>query len=589
MNRQAYEEERLRGVHLSIILVLTVVVAGVVLSGLSLHWEEIWILPFLCAAVLVCWMMHIRQMFASETRLLYYAGVSVAVILLDGVQPTSIFDFAIAVAMTMTLFSQANNKRVLHLILAVYVFLLLHHIVLLRTGKGTAVTGVVIAELVIHTLIILVVHRIAVDIVQRRIMEAESDAREIRDLKDIQKRTEDFLTNVSHELRTPINAVTGIGSVMVRDAKTEEWKTKALRIFSAGRRLSARVEDMLDFTEIDTGKIVIAEETYAVTSLINDVVAECGLPDRESAAGITIEVEEGIPDRLLGGGRWIKKVLLHMTESAVQIADGSEVRVSVYARTRDYGINLCADVWQKGTVISGKMLERLREDVTFAEEEGERKVSTFDLGMRIIYGLVHAMGGFVRLSSGAEQGTHIHISIPQRIAQGKDGMQGQRTEKTVIEVRHNDVLSHAGQETQAPVMAAGVRALVVDDEPMNLIVAEGILTEYGMETDTAQSGMESIEKVRHNRYDVVFMDHMMPVMDGVEAAHRIREVLAAQKREVYIVALTANAVSGAREMFFREGFDGFVAKPIVREELSHTLKALSLNANTGAEERIQDT
>ena len=138
-------------------------------------------------------------------------------------------------------------------------------------------------------------------------------------------------------------------------------------------------------------------------------------------------------------------------------------------------------------------------------------------------------------------------------------------------------------------MAAGVRALVVDDEPMNLIVAEGILTEYGMETDTAQSGMESIEKVRHNRYDVVFMDHMMPVMDGVEAAHRIREVLAAQKREVYIVALTANAVSGAREMFFREGFDGFVAKPIVREELSHTLKALSLNANTGAEERIQDT
>ena len=585
MNRRMYETERLRGVHLSIIIVLTLCVLVVIATGLSMNWDENWVLPFLAGAVLLSWVFHIRQTFSAEVRLIIYAGVGVAVILFDGVQFTSVFDFAISIALAMTLFSQANNRNLLHLFFAAYLFLLARHISLLVTGRGVTVTNTVIAELVIHTLIILVIYRIALDIVRRRVSEAESDAQEILNLKELQKHTEDFLTNVSHELRTPINAVTGIGSVMVREAETEESAKLASSIFSAGRWLSIQVEDMLDYTEIDTGKIVISEEAYAVTSLVNDVVSECGFYEKELAESVTVEIAEGIPDRLLGGGRWVKKLLLHQIDTALRLADGKDVTVRVLAKPREYGINLCMDVGYKGACISRAMRERILGEVLFAEKEARSRLNTFDLSVRIVFGLAHAMGGFVRLKQDAGGDARIHVSIPQRIDYGREDAKEALTSATTIRVRQQDILQVSGLATSG-VMQKEIRALVVDDEPMNLIVAESILSEYGMKIETAGSGEEAIAKVQETGYDVIFMDHMMPVMDGVEAAHRIRRILTSQDRDTRIVALTANAVSGAREMFIREGFDGFVAKPVERKELTRTLKTLSLTAQeeSGAKE-----
>jgi CheY-like chemotaxis protein len=131
----------------------------------------------------------------------------------------------------------------------------------------------------------------------------------------------------------------------------------------------------------------------------------------------------------------------------------------------------------------------------------------------------------------------------------------------------------------------GIRALIVDDEPMNLVVATGTFKDYGMITDTADSGQESIDKFKKNSYDIIFMDHMMPEMDGVEAMKKLRQVSLQKSRRVLIVALTANAISGAREMFLREGFDGFIAKPIDIMEFERVMKRLLPDKNVKYVER----
>ncbi|MBR5968873.1 MAG: response regulator [Lachnospiraceae bacterium] len=600
MNRKTYEEERIRGVHLSILIVLTVAVIGVSLSGIIIGRDEVWLLPFLIAGALICWGLHIRQMLSPRSRLLIYAGILFSAIILDGVQPSSIFNIAVFVAIAMTMFSQADSRMLLHLCLLVYLFLAARQVLLLMTGRGIPVTGVVITEILIHTLIVLLIHRIAVYIVHRRMTEAAADAQEIEALKEMQKRTEDFLTNVSHELRTPINAVTGIGDMMMREAKEESRALRASQILSAGKRLSGQVEDMLDYSEIVTGKLVIAEETYAVSSLVNDVATACAFFEKEEAERIRIEVAEGIPDCLLGGARWIKKLLMHLIENALLLSEEGDIAVSVYAKTRDYGINLCLEVCHVGRRISRKERERILGGSVLQEEQEHRRVSTFELGLRIIYGLAHAMGGFVHISSEAE-GACLRVTVPQRIARGSapstsvgtvpstgagagastGAESGAATAQTQIRVRHRDVSREAEERpADAPVLS-GRKALVVDDEPMNLIVAEGILSGYGLVIETAESGKQAIEKVRNTRYDIIFMDHMMPEMDGVEAAHHIRVMLAGKEEDTKIVALTANAVSGAREMFLREGFDGFVAKPIVRAELERTLRSISAESDAG--------
>ena len=577
MDLLEYEKERVRSVHLNIIIVLTVCVAAVSFSAVSLGWEEVWMTPPLIGAAAAGWVLHIRESFTPEARLWFYAGASLAALILEGVQPASIFDFAISVVLAMALFSQADNLHIIRLCFFVYIFLLSNQIMLLVTGRGLPMTDALVAELLVHTLVVFAVYRIAMYIVRSRKEDEKTEALRIKSLREMQQRTEDFLTNVSHELRTPINAVTGIASVMMSDARTNASAERAGHIFAAGRHLTDQVEDLLDYTEIDTGRLTIVEEPYMISSLVDDVASGCSFYEKEDAERITFDVAEGIPESLWGGGKWVKKLLRHQIRNALQMTDSEEILVSIYGRERDYGINLCMDVRHRGGTVSRRELTRILGVTPDKSNAVHPVVNANELELRIIYGLAHAMGGFVRLTSTKEEGTRLHVSVPQRVTEG----QRQLTEHRVTRVRHESGLTAADHAAGYFRLPKGLCALVVDDEPMNLIVAEGMLSKYGMVVDTAGSGEEAIQKVREAWYDVIFMDHMMPVMDGVEAAHKIRDILTDQERDTRIVALTANAVSGAREMFLREGFDAFVAKPIVSVELERELKGLSLKKRRG--------
>ena len=487
MNRRAYEEERLRGVHLSVVIVLTICVAAISVSAVSLQWNEVWLLPFLIAGAAFGWVVHVRQFFSAEARLWFYAGVAMATIITDGVHATSVFDFSISIVLALVLFSQTNHKNVLHLCLIVHAFLLANHVVMLLQGRGTAETELIVAELIVHTAIVFAVYRMAVNIVTSRMRDADEEEHEIERLSEMKKNTEDFLTNVSHELRTPINAISGIGSVMLREAKEEASAERAEHIVSAGKQLSDRIEEMLDYTEIDTGRLLITEEPYMISSVINDVTTECSFYPEQAAERIKITVKDGIPEKLLGGGKWIGKLLRHQIESAVKATDTGEIMATVFAVKRDYGINLCMDVHYRKAVVSRDTVLRVM-GTSLSEQKGAyQSIDEADLKLRIIYGLAHAMGGFVRIRSSRSQGTHLQVSVPQQVVRDAREEELQKTVHHVVTVQHeNRLLNHVPDDLSVAI-PNGLHALVVDDEPMNLIVAEGILSDYGMKVETAQS------------------------------------------------------------------------------------------------------
>ena len=683
MKSENYEQQRLRSVHLSIIVMMTISALAITASGLSLGWREVWMFPLIIAGTAASWVLHIRQLFTEEARVWFYAIIAWMVLALDGVKTTSLFDFSVTFALCFAMFSQTNERKLLHISLVIYLFLLCIHIAQIRAGNSVTPDVLVWSQIAMHAACALLVYLIGLNIITKREKDSENARQVIAELVSTRRRTENFMANVSHELRTPVNVVTGLSSVMAERLSDTQNIDDALHIHEAGKRLSDQVDDILDFTEIETGQLMIAEEPYSIVSVMNDVLVALGVYTLTDLPEIVVDLDANVPQTLMGDGRRIKKVIYHLADNAVKFTESGGVLINVYEMPQDYGINLCIDVRDTGIGMSRETIERVREGIYQEDAERNRAHSGFGLGMRIVFGIVHAMGGFVRMESEEGKGTHIHASIPQGVRGTEKCMTVQnpgalkvalfqKTDKfeppeveryymqmiqRVINAFHLtlqhvttpddckqlladhtfthlfvpdaeysedpayfdalcdhmhvvlvagtgftpspfskvtilrkplyavplvEVLNAASAEDAKAALSGGeevrldgMKVLVVDDEEMNLVVARGIFTGYGMEVETALSGAESIEKVRGKDYDLIFMDHMMPVMDGVEAAHRIRDVLQTSGRKTKIVALTANAVSGAREMFMKEGFDGFVAKPIERTELLRAIKKIA--------------
>lgn len=688
-NRQPFAEagkeeaQRRRGAELVILTVLSVCVPALVPGAVSFGWRDIWVLPFLFAGTGICWVLYIRRLMSERDRLWLYAVCGWGCIIFDGVHPTALYGIALMCCLLMVLFFQTDERGILHVSFLVYLFVLGCQIVMILRGESVISDPFLAGRLTVHTACVLLIWRVGLGIIRRRGEDRASANRIIEELHFTRRRTENFMANVAHELRTPVNVVTGLSSVMETRLSEEEDRKDAAHILEAGKRLSDQVDDILDFTEIETGRFTVAKEPYRIAEVVGDAINALDIDTREHLPEIIVDVDANIPPVLIGDARRIKSVLTHLADNAVKFTRRGGVYLNVYRVPKDYGINLCIEVKDTGIGMSRQVLERLREGVYQQDAERNRENTGFGLGLRIVYGIVHAMGGFVQISSAPGQGTEIRVSLPQEIAEGGRCMEVkdpsavlaafyQRQDKfanaAVLDyylrmighvIRNNaltvhrvttlkdcremlakqqvthlflseeeyredpayfdaccdemqvivvaqkhfrpspfsrvtllrkplyafplvDVLNAESEQeakaalyTEAELRFDGLRVLVVDDEEMNLLVARKMFAEYGMEVKTASSGPESIERIRKEDFDLVFMDHMMPGMDGVEAQHRIRDFLQGTGRRTMIVALTANTVSGAREMMMEEGFDGFVAKPIERQELERTVSELT--------------
>ncbi|MDR2112038.1 MAG: response regulator, partial [Candidatus Accumulibacter sp.] len=370
-----------------------------------------------------------------------------------------------------------------------------------------------------------------------------------------------FLARMSHEIRTPMNAIIGLSEL----AQREYGKPKALEyitgIKSAGASLLAIINDILDFSKIESGKLPIHSALYDTGSLLNDVLTIIRVRMAETPLELILETSPGIPGAMIGDAGRIKQVLLNLLSNAVKYTHEGFIKFSVFCEPAGEDvIALTFVVRDSGIGIRPEDMPKLFGEFARIDEKRNSRVEGTGLGLAIARNLCRMMGGDITVASEYGKGSTFTATLTQTVSDWKP--MGNMT----------DMPARRAEAQRVTFIAPDTDVLIVDDFPSNLLVAEGLLVPYKMRVFTCMNGREAVELVRERPFDLVLMDHMMPEMDGVEATHAIRAMREERGRTMPIVALTANAVSGMKEMFLENGFNDFLSKPIDVPKLDAVLK-----------------
>ncbi|MDR0456733.1 MAG: response regulator [Treponema sp.] len=382
-----------------------------------------------------------------------------------------------------------------------------------------------------------------------------------------------FLAKVSHEVRTPMNAILGITEIQLQNEKMPPDIQDALgEIYNSGYLLLGIINDILDLSKIESGKLELAPVNYDVPSLINDIVHLNVMQSDSKSIDFHLQVDENIPTTLFGDELRIKQIMNNLLSNAFKYTDSGNVSLSVtteYAE-KEERTALVFRVSDTGQGMTTEQIDRLFDEYTRFNTKANRTVIGTGLGMSITKHLVQMMNGEITVKSEQGKGSVFTVRLPQGTVAGSEVL-GRELAENLEQFR----LGKAVQLKKAPqiireYMPYG-RILIVDDVNTNLYVARGLLAPYGLSVETATSGFEAVEKVKGGaNYDIIFMDHFMPKMDGMEAVRIIREWGYTQP----IIALTANALAGQAEMFLENGFNGFISKPIDIRQLNAALNKL---------------
>ena len=420
------------------------------------------------------------------------------------------------------------------------------------------------------------VYVIADDTEHYRYMEQLEEQKQIAARANAAKTT--FLSSMSHEIRTPINAVLGLDEMILRETNEVAVRGYARDIQSSGRMLLAIINDVLDFSKIEAGKMEIVTGEYNLSSLVADLVNM--IESRAYAKGLvfSVAVDESIPYLLRGDDTRIKQCLLNLLTNAVKYTREGSVKMEVgFEKLDDSRILLQARVSDTGIGIKEEDLKRLYAPFERFEEKRNRRIEGTGLGMSIVKSLLAAMGSKIEVESEYGTGSTFSFSLVQDVVDWKP-VGNWRTEHG-----QDSGTANYAETFQAP----DARILVIDDTPMNLTVIRGLLRLTRIQIDTAGDGISGLEAARRAHYHIIFIDHLMPNLDGLETIAALRADTSGMNFATPCVALTANAVSGAREMYLSAGFSDYLSKPIdsikLEEMIEHLLPpTLVLHRSDGA-------
>jgi signal transduction histidine kinase/CheY-like chemotaxis protein/PAS domain-containing protein len=403
------------------------------------------------------------------------------------------------------------------------------------------------------------------------------DLTELIEAKELAERNSrsknQFLSRMSHEIRTPMNAILGITEIQLQDETTPPGIREFMdKIYNSGYLLLGIINDILDLSKIEAGKLELSPSVYDVPSLINDTVHLNIVRYDSKPVEFHLHVDENIPSKLYGDELRIKQILNNLLSNAFKYTDEGEISLSVAAEfapqvTRQ--VTLMFQVSDTGQGMTGEQVDKLFDEYTRFNTEANRTTEGTGLGMNITKHLVCMMDGDISVESEPGKGSVFTVRLPQGIVSAE--ALGIDAAESLKQFR----ISKAEHINKAPqiireYMPYG-RVLIVDDVETNLYVAKGLMAPYGLSIDTAVSGFEAIEKIKSgSNFDIIFMDHFMPKMDGIEAVKIIRDLGYTHP----IIALTANALTGQAEMFMENGFDGFISKPVDIRQLNTTLNKL---------------
>lgn len=519
------------------------------------------------------------------------------------------------------------------------------------------------------------------------------DVRKLRRKKELERITEeleeaecskdDFMANVSHEIRTPINSISGMSEIVLRDELSDSTRLNVENIKLSCKRLTTIVDDLIDFSDLRTGKYEINDVRYSIDSTVNDIVNYAYSLKKDKSIEIIVDCSSSIPCELIGDETKIKRVIRNILSNAVKFTSVGCIVIKIGYRRESYGINLSFTIRDTGIGIDKHDMEKIFSSFNQVDSKRNRQEGGLGFGLPIARAIVEQMGGVITVTSEPGVGSEFKVVIPQKVENQEPIiseeldikanilayldmeqfhlMQIRDEYKAAIEnmstninvpvhlchnlaefkrrvglkqythyftslVEYNEDKSYFNdlaekndnvivvidryQEDEIesdkiiklmkpmyifPVLMAlmGVsnkagtyiatenfkkftapdaHVLVVDDDPVNLKVASGLMKTYEVKTDVAGSGAEALKMIDSELYDIIFLDHMMPDMDGIETFRRLRKKNGFYFKEVPVIALTANTVFGAREMFLEEGFQDFLPKPIEVSALKRVLK-----------------
>jgi len=403
------------------------------------------------------------------------------------------------------------------------------------------------------------------------------------------KAKSDFLAKMSHEIRTPMNAIMGITEIQLQDNALPLVTKEALeRIYNSGDLLLGIINDILDLSKIEAGKLELIPVQYDIASLIFDTVKLNIMRYESKPIDFKLLVDENIPSALIGDELRIKQILNNLLSNAFKYTQEGQVefslsagRISAESVDSSYDVvrgdshfTLIFRVSDTGQGMSEEQVRRLGDKFSRFNLDANRKTEGTGLGMNITRNLIQLMNGGIIVESTPGLGTVFTVKLPQHSANSEPI--GKELAENLMKLNLKNTAKMRNAQITQEYMPYG-RVFIVDDVETNLYVARGLIAPYGISVDTAVSGFEAIEKIREGcDYDIIFMDHMMPRMDGIEAVRIIRSLGYTKP----IVALTANALSGQAEMFLNSGFDDFISKPIDIRQLNTVLNRLIRDKQT---------
>jgi PAS domain S-box-containing protein len=380
----------------------------------------------------------------------------------------------------------------------------------------------------------------------------------------------DFLAKMSHEIRTPMNAILGITEIQLQDNTLSFAAREALeRIYNSGDILLGIINDILDLSKIEAGKLELNNGQYDIASLIHDIVKINKIRYESKPIEFNLEVSDKIPTLFIGDELRIKQILNNLLSNAFKYTYEGRIDLSCFTEPlNENSVMLVFRVSDTGQGMTSDQVKKLGEKFSRFNLEANRKTEGTGLGMNITRNLVNMMKGSISVESIPGMGSTFTVYLPQECADANPI--GRELADNLMKLNIKNTTKIRNLQIKQEYMPYG-SVLVVDDIETNLYVARGLLAPYGLSIDTVLSGFDAVDKVKEGMvYDIIFMDHMMPRMDGLEATKLIRSL--GYKNPV--VALTANAISGQAEMFMRNGFDDFISKPIDIRQLNTVLNKL---------------
>lgn len=677
-NRNYNDEKVLKMLERTVLVIFSGYSVVLLVVSCLLGWS-VYVRELIALSLIVSWAACIRRFQTYDNRAVLISVLSWMNFVIYALHTDNFITIIPVMAGLIILLSIFCAPRIVYLGMFVSNGLFLYHGLLARTIPLDNADDVF--RLVLHVLAVYTASFTAWLTIRIRMQISEKLYENIGRLERAEQSKDDFMVNISHEIRTPINAVCGMSEAILQEDIPVSVRKDVIDIQTAGRNLLSTVSNILDYSELESGDLELAEESYNITSTITDIINMALTLENGKKLEFVVDCDADLPSNLVGDEQKIRRIVVNLLENAIKFTKEGGVVLRIMSRKEEYGINLVVSVKDSGIGIKPADLEHVFTRFQQVDSKRNREEGGSGIGLAITKALVQKMGGFISVTSEPGVGSEFRFTIPQKVLDDtpivsiknrqqvfaacyinmskydysvvREGYENCilhiaeqfgimfRTCKSLSELKRRlerEKYTHIfiswdeysedknffeklaqsysvvlildyGQEVRAGsnmlriykpftvlsiaavfngrkviqrdeqhtdlrhrFIAPDAKVLVVDDNAMNLKVMARLLLPYQIKVTMAGSGREALEKLDTMEFDCVFLDHMMPEMDGVETLHKIRQKPGSYFQSLSIIAFTANAIGGAREMFLAEGFNDFIAKPIELSVLERMLR-----------------